>query len=305
MPAITRNQRKNVVAAKPEIVSVPIFTAPTHRSVFISEFKDLLFKCDSAIGKENKMNIALKIYEKLDKELWSRITEDGLNTWIKFIATVYSKTSEFIRDRDLGDYFEIDKNLVEKFFGYVLLVRNFTSKIIKNYCGIVSDNSITRAKEEITRLESGRPRRNIPRVNYTGMDTIEPESEFDGITDIWFDLTLSEDPDYEFEEDEDDEEQDEDDHESPVWIKIHPELSSEEKMELKEHVSQLVEEGKVRVRRNVAHVNYAGMDMNKDDKGLINVSKRWFEDGKVKYIWYKYALSDVNDFDDEDYVDEE
>ena len=46
-----------------------------------------------------------------------------------------------------------------------------------------------------------RSRRNIPRVNYAGMDTIEPESEFDGITNIWADLTIYEDPDYVFEED--------------------------------------------------------------------------------------------------------
>jgi len=43
--------------------------------------------------------------------------------------------------------------------------------------------------------------RNIPRVNYAGMDTIEPESEFDGITNIWADLTIYEDPDYVIEED--------------------------------------------------------------------------------------------------------
>ena len=41
-----------------------------------------------------------------------------------------------------------------------------------------------------------RPRRNVPVVDYTGMDTIEPECEFDGITDIWADETIYEDPDY-------------------------------------------------------------------------------------------------------------
>lgn len=49
-------------------------------------------------------------------------------------------------------------------------------------------------------------RRNF--VDYTGMDTIEPESEYDGITDIWFDLTLAEDPDYEPTEDEEDDDLD-------------------------------------------------------------------------------------------------
>lgn len=46
-------------------------------------------------------------------------------------------------------------------------------------------------------------RRNF--VDYTGMDTIEP---LDGITDIWFDLTLAVDPDYEPMEDEEDDDLD-------------------------------------------------------------------------------------------------
>lgn len=41
-----------------------------------------------------------------------------------------------------------------------------------------------------------RPRRNIKRINYSGMDTIEPESEYDGITDIWYDASIHFDPDY-------------------------------------------------------------------------------------------------------------
>jgi len=297
MPAVTRNQRKNVVAAKPVIVPVPTFTANTSKTLFVSQMKDLLFKCESSVGKENKMKVALKIYEKLNEDLSNRIAEDGLDSWIKFIANVYSKTIDFIRERDSGDYFVIDKNIVENFFSYVFQVRNFTSNIIKNYCGNVSGHSITRAKEEITRLESGRPRRNIPRVNYTGMDTIERESEFDGITDIWFDLTLSEDPDYEFEEDEHDEQED-----RRRWEKIHPELSAEEKAELKQHLTKLVDHH--RVRRSVARVNYTGMDMSEEDEGQIHIAKRRFEDGKIKYIWKSYSLSEANEIGDEEYVDE-
>jgi hypothetical protein len=40
------------------------------------------------------------------------------------------------------------------------------------------------------------PKRNIVRVDYTGMDTIEPYGEDDGITNIWADETIREDPDY-------------------------------------------------------------------------------------------------------------
>lgn len=61
-----------------------------------------------------------------------------------------------------------------------------------------------------------RPRRNIPKVDYTGMDSIEPEGKFDGVTNIWYDASIDYDPDYVFEEEDieydfDDEDQDEED----------------------------------------------------------------------------------------------
>ena len=259
MPAVTRNQHKNIVAAKPGIVPVPTITAHKDKILFVSEMKDLLFKCESYKDKQNMMIIALKIYEKINKELSNRIAEDGLDTWIKYIATVYQKTSEFISDMDSGCYFVIDKNIVENFFSYVFKVRDFTSNIIKNYCGNVSDLSITRAKEEITKLESRRPRRNIPRVNYTGMDTIEPDSEFHGN-----DLTLSEDPDYEFEEDEDDEQKD-----RRRWRNINP-------AESKQHLVKLVKHNRVRG--------------SEEDEGKIRIAKRRFKEGKIKYFWKSVVI---------------
>lgn len=271
MPAVTRNQHKNIVAAKPVIVPVPTITAHKYNILFVSEMKDLLLKCESCEDNQNKMIIALKIYEKINKELSNRIAEDGLDTWINYIATVYQKTSEFIREMNSGAYFVIDKNIVENFFSYVFQVRDFTSNIIKNYCGNVSDHSITRAKEEITRLDSRRPRRNIPRVNYTGMDTIEPESEFHGN-----DLTLSEDPDYEFEEDEDDEQED-----RRRWEKINP-------AESKQHLVKLVQHN--RVRGSAARVNYTGINMREEDEGKIRIAKRRFKDGKIKYFWKSVVI---------------
>jgi len=42
----------------------------------------------------------------------------------------------------------------------------------------------------------GRPKRNCAQIDYTGMDTVEPLNEYDGITNIWADTTIYEDPDY-------------------------------------------------------------------------------------------------------------
>lgn len=305
MPAITRNQRKianNVTISKPA-TSI----AEESKNSFVANMNTLFALCKIAQGKENKMRICLEIYTKVNKEL-PKLIDTSVAVWLRFAAAVFNKTSEFINDSKTGNWSEINKKLVEKFNDEIYKTRNFVMTLIKNnwdLCPIHEE--VTRAKEEITRLEKLRPRRNIPDVNYTGMDTIEPEDEFDGITDIWFDATIEEDSDYEFEEDEDDEDEDDEDEddeedEENKWAKIHPELSTQENSELKQYVSHLVEHH--RVRRNVARVNYAGMDMSEEDEGQIHIAKRRFEDGKVKYIWKNYSLSQANEIDDEDYVDE-
>jgi len=170
MPVVTRSQSKNVVAANHKHASISARDShiPSHmeKELFVNQLRHLLFQCESSKGKENKMNVCFKIFEKLDRELPHRIAVEGLDHWIQFICNVYSKTSEFICERDHGIYVEIDQNILDNFFRSVYKTRTFTSDIIKNYRGPRSCESfICQAKEEIDR----RPRRNIPRVNYAGM----------------------------------------------------------------------------------------------------------------------------------------
>ena len=299
MPIITRNQFKNTVAAK---ALVPSTILGLSEKLFCAETKVLLARCDSAYGKENKMRVALEIFEKVNKELPEIIASQNQNNlWINFVCCVFNKINQLNDEYNSGDWHEIDKKLLDKFLGELSKAKEFTSEIIRNYNGPYNTDIMIKAKNEHERLSKIRPRRNIKRVNYTGMDMIEPENEFDGITNIWADLTIQGDPDYEFEEDEDDEDDEEED--KTRWAKIHPQLSSKEKSELKQHLTQLVEHHMV--RRNIARVNYTGMDMNEEDEGQIHVAKRCFEDGKVKYVWKSYLLSEANEIGDEDYVDEE
>lgn len=303
MPVVTRNQRKNVIAdAKPVIVKPQVsdyLYRENKRLSFINKMKNLLAKCEQAIGKENKMICALEVYQTINRDVNKLLQDTGVPIWIKFICSVFDKIIQFETDYRNGGWNEINEQLVEKFNQELSLAKKFVVNIIKNYNHEVWSELVSQCKDKITALEAQRPRRNIKRVNYTYMDTIEPECEDDGITDIWADLTLNEDPDYEFEEDEEDEEEEED---LRRWVKVHPELSVEEKNELKQHLAKLVDHH--RVRRSVARVNYAGMDMNEDDEGQIHIAKRRFEDGKVKYIWKSYSLSEANEIGDEDYVDE-
>jgi hypothetical protein len=55
------------------------------------------------------------------------------------------------------------------------------------------------------------PKRSIKPVDYTGMDTIEPEDKYDGITNIWADQTIYWDSDYLDEDETEDEDDDKDD----------------------------------------------------------------------------------------------
>jgi len=99
--------------------------------------------------------------------------------YIDLVALTYNKTISFSNNLKSCVWSYIDKN------------------IIKNF------NKSKYEFEEKPKLN--RPKRNITRVDYTGMDIIEPLDEFDDITNIWDDLTVHEDPNYEFEDDEDDE----------------------------------------------------------------------------------------------------
>lgn len=323
MPVITRNQLKNSISNTPVVNLmkdvVPIRqcvkstnTIPSpiidQKSLFISEMKELLRLCELTEGKDKKMEIATKTFELTNSKLLDLVSHYGLNSWITFIATAYNKTAQFYTERDFGNWKDIDKNNIEKLCSALEKFRNMFTNIIKNYDGPIIHSHISEAKREIIRLEilnlgSARPRRNIQRVDYTGMDSIEPVCKYDGITNIWAVLSVEEDPDYIYEEDEEDEEEYFDDDYKCKYSVIHPELSDKEKLELKQHLKQL--EGTRRSQRNIARVNYAGMDMNEDDQGDIKISKIRMDDGELIRYWISVPLSQVNEFEDKDYVDEE
>lgn len=292
MSIVTRNQR-NITTKQ---TGVPISEPISWIKLFCDRVKNLSEECEKTEGMENRMKIALQVYKAINEDLENLIKVEGKEKWMKFVCSIFNKIVEFESDNRCGLWHKIDKNLVKTFLNELNKAKKITINIIKNYRGLSCLDIVSKIKEKIISLESQRPRRNVPRIDYTGMDCIEPESEFDKITNIWADQTIEEDPDYVFEEDEEDQDDEE------FMQKVKPELSTEEKSELKQHLSQLVDSH--RIRRNVARVNYAGMDMNEEDEGQLHIAKRCFEDGKVKYIWKSYSLSQANEINDDDYVDE-
>ena len=166
---------------------------------FIQSFKSLLERFESSEGIQNKIRILLEIFEKINKELALILAVETKDRWINFVCSIFTKITQFEKDYRLGNLHEVDEKLVDKFLKEIGCSKNMTTKFIKYYTGPSSSLSIE-TKKEIRRLESKRTLRNIKRVNYTGMDTIDSDCE----SDIWADLTVQKDPDYIFEDDEDD-----------------------------------------------------------------------------------------------------
>ncbi len=179
---------------------------------FIAKIKKTLADCDSAVGKANKMRECKNVMKINSNDLPYLLEKSKLydkNCWQKYAVTVYNKCIEFDNEYILNKGWpELDQELIREFVSEY----QFTKKIVTNHIKSVDINTLTKeehkqlvtaAKKAIETAEKGRyRRRNIPVVDYTGMDTIEPESEYDGITDIWYDDSYSYDSDYEPEEEE-------------------------------------------------------------------------------------------------------
>ena len=182
---------------------------------FIAKIKKILADCESAVGKANKMRECKNVMKINSNDLPYLLEKSKLydkNCWQKYAVTVYNKCIEFDNEYILNNgWYEVDQELVREFVSEY----QFTKKIVTNHIKSVDINTLTKeehkqfvtdAKKAIETAEKGRyRRRNIPVVNYTGMDTIEPECEYDGITDIWYDDSYSYDPDYVPEEEEENE----------------------------------------------------------------------------------------------------
>ena len=119
MPVVTRNQSKNSVANVPVVnlmkdvvpirncikltikIPSPIIDA---KALFVSEMKDLLKLCEVTEGRENKMKIAIKIYELNNNKLLELISCYGIDSWICYIATAYNKTTQFFIEQRLWPF---------------------------------------------------------------------------------------------------------------------------------------------------------------------------------------------------------
>lgn len=201
--------------------------------------RELLDDISIAEGKKNKMIISTKIYRQINNRLENILLCDQ-DCWTKFAATVYNKTTEFNEQVKMNEYDEVDKNVVENFKKEYMKAREFIASFLKdvNNPTILNNDHVAEALKNIKKEEaesSKRPRRNIPVVDYTGMYTIEPYDEYDGITNIWDDDTVWYDSDYNPEDDdaeEDDDEEDDDEEDDEKFKRKMPFVAVREKKQV-------------------------------------------------------------------------
>jgi hypothetical protein len=53
--------------------------------------------------------------------------------------------------------------------------------------------------------------------------------------------------------------------------------------------------------RSLKRFHYEGMDMNQDDQDEFKISRKKMDDGKLIHYWVSVPLSQINEYDDEDY----
>jgi hypothetical protein len=155
MPVITRSQLKNITNDMKVTNNMKVEN--DMKKKFISKLRKLLDICDTAQGKENKMCICLLVYQNINRDLPVLIEKYSREFWIKFVATVFNKTSEFLDEAKQGNWINLDKSLVEEFNTELHKTRNFIIPLIKKFSGVSKvskfEYCIIKAKEDIFAME--------------------------------------------------------------------------------------------------------------------------------------------------------
>lgn len=225
MPVVTRSQTKPIVSdPAPKSLHNPALSTKTelrnHYTCSESNFMKRIDALLNIIAEKRDMSSkiwnTISMFNDINRHLGKFLQNDRAK-WTGFAAAIYNKTTQF--EGELDTYKEVDPDLVDKLRTSYLTTRKFLTTYFKTYRFLFSTNELTSGPYaelyknielcELNTQQNQRPRRNVPVVNYAGMDTIEPENEDDGITDIWRDETIEYDPDYNPEEDEDEEDDDE------------------------------------------------------------------------------------------------
>jgi hypothetical protein len=165
MPVITRNQSKSQEKADiADKITKSYYAYKTMKRDFIHEIKALLALCASTIERNNKIIACTKIYKIINDKLPKLIKDGSIETWIKFVAIIFNKSTEFIHALRVKDihFNKMNKEIVKMLLDEIYKTRNFTTELIKKYniCSM-TPQYIIEAKIDVAELETQQPKRVI------------------------------------------------------------------------------------------------------------------------------------------------
>jgi hypothetical protein len=178
MPVITRNQHKNMIAVmeqKPTIQK-PSIQKPSVKDYsleFQRDIKLIMNTIEVTPSKAERIRLSTQLFDKFNDKLEKILS---IPNWVPFGAAVYNKTTQF--ESELATYKDVDPKLVAAFTKSYRKTRTFLSAFFTNVRATKSNvDNITRHPyaEMYQNIDTARPRRNVPVVDYTGMDMTDDD----------------------------------------------------------------------------------------------------------------------------------
>jgi hypothetical protein len=319
MPAITRNMKIVNPVVQPTMNS----SGDIYQENIRESIKALLQATELAEGKTEKMVVVTEMYVLLNKNL-ENLLHYNPKGWIKFAATVYNKTTEFEIQRMTNVYADVNVEIVNKHCKTYAQVRKFLTGYLKNIRKTqpslldMSNKHIAEAFKNIEAVEQEemmkavkvlkRPRRNVPVVDYTGMDT-ESYDEYDS------DYDPEDEEDYDEDYDEDDEDYDDEKQDEELFKKKMQNVTIRKPVSLlplllftrdddDKVMLKTMPNVTVRSKRSIPRVDYSGMDMTEEDEGSVYVCETKWKDRVPTHRWIEYPASQANELGDEEWCEE-
>jgi len=264
MPVATRNQSKNIsttfIQKVEKPVSNPVFTQQVITKVrpdpnnlfpwFSSVVREGLADVEKSTAERARLRtlISANPDDKKNKNYKKELRTEHYNAIRRVTEVMYFVGQYYPEVRNLSPcmvrFGEVVYKKVQELYQQIRCLDPDTKPVTEDEkkCMVALIYTLQDVEKMIIPyLPSDKSAKRIRKfVDYTGMDTIEPYDEYDGITNIWLDTTVFSDPDYEFEEEEDeddevdpylvDEDEDdfEDEQEYKPWIRSYKTEDEEE-----------------------------------------------------------------------------
>ena len=184
MPVITRSQKVTptfVVEAKVSTKKKVVKRINNIREIinerkFVEKIKPLLESVnqESFATLNDKIILSTIIYGTIN-QYFPDIYEANKLKWINFMALVFNKTIELEQQIKEQPHYKFDEVTLENFNRELNKARKITVQILSGDTSFTTDQTVLLAKQKILNMSNQRSRRNLKRINYSGLDMNEDD----------------------------------------------------------------------------------------------------------------------------------